>query len=125
MLISESLLLSSLPQIIVDEFRTSSVCPKCSERLYSVRKKSCDGKTYFVRGLKWCPTCGLWDRDYVGAYNIFVKGRDKYPTIYDRPSQGGPTWESGSEQVHVISPPARCHVCPEEVFPGEDGGGGS
>ncbi len=62
--------------IEVDEFRTSSVCPKCGEQLCKVLE-FLYGKYYEVRGLKWCGSDAckshpMYTRDVdVGCTNIF------------------------------------------------------
>ena len=60
---------------LVDEFRTSCVCPYCDKLLSKVIKINEEGKVRAVRGLKRCSstvcarTC-FKNRDSVGAINI-------------------------------------------------------
>ena len=63
--------------IEVDEFRTSSVCPRCEcqlHNLFHIYK----GKRFYIRGIKFCSSvkCAnhrFWHRDQVGAINILKR----------------------------------------------------
>ena len=96
--------------ILVNEFRTSQVCPVCDARLYDVRKHYKNGKIDKVRGLKWCASdvckaCPLKSRDEVGCINIYRKTLPDYPAILDRPGAGrGVRWLAGPE-VYEFRPP--------------------
>ena len=73
----------------VDEFRTSQICPTCNDRLYNVRKHLRNGKTIWVRGLKYCPSdiCSAnryKDRDDVGCHNIYRKTRVTFPAVMEQ-----------------------------------------
>ena len=61
--------------VLVDEFRTSCVCPTCNELLQKVVKKVDQKKFHEVRGLRRCcsTVCSQFpfkSRDFVGALNI-------------------------------------------------------
>lgn len=98
--------------IIINEFRTSQICPKCNSRLFDVCKLTNDGKRKKIRGLKWCndlicANCPLKSRDEIGTINIYIKSRVDYPDCYDRPrteedgTEYGVRWNS-APQVHVL-----------------------
>ena len=78
--------------IVINEFRTSQICPRCKHRLYDVKKRLPSGKLEYIRGLKWCASTNkecrkspLWNRDQLGARNIYLKSLADHDPIYDRP----------------------------------------
>ena len=82
----------------VDEFRTSQICPTCNDRLFNVRKHLRNGKTIWVRGLKYCASdiCRAHrykDRDSVGCLNIFRKMMPGFPIVMRR---GQPAWDEAA-----------------------------
>ena len=98
----------------VDEFRTSSVCPKCSDQLFKVLEFF-NGKYYEVCGLKWCcsnacKSHAIYTRDVgVGCANIFLRHMERSHPIMDRGSDL--PWEGRYET------PRRVFLSPQKLLP--------
>ncbi len=75
---------------VVNEFRTSSVCPDCDCQLYKVAQRFND-KLYSFQGLNWCPSdeCRskpLKHHDKVGCANQYRRYKGRGPPIMERNS---------------------------------------